>query len=746
MIDEAANSNFAQEQIDFSIAWQFFGSSIAAYRDVLEPVLGHMQLAANECLIRQGDIGDTLYIVLSGRLRVVDEKSKQDDKFLTFKEPGDGVGEIALLTSDRRTASVFAEVETTLLSLSRQDLDMISVQTPEASRAIQAALRRHVHQSRLNHVLILTGIFKGLSPAVLQDIQSELELMTVASGEVVMRNGDPSDALYIIIGGRLRVVSEASGVEQAYVVDSRRGQTVGEIGLITGERRTATVFALRDSLLARLSQDSFRKLLQKYPEAMLSQFAAPIIARLRHQVAGAILKTSAATTIALIAADSQVSLHDFTNRLTAALAELGLTQKLNSEQCAAQLGAPDVANLSEDDPLNERFVFWLNEQEATHDYVVYETDDDLTGWTKRCIRQADMILIVGFASASPQLCEAESFLMNDADNEPKSRCLILLNDGATPLPRETNRWLANRSVHAHYHVRMGETADYLRIGRLITGHGVGLVLSGGGARALAHIGVIQALEAGGVPIDVIGTVSGGAIVAGLWAMGFSIAEIKQKCRQVTDRVDYTLPLHALTSGRNWTNAMKRLFGDVMIEDLWRPFFCVSTNLSRAKLERHESGSLMHAVRASTAIPGILPPVFHGGEILVDGGLINNLPADLMRARPDVGQVIAVHVGTADSAPNIQPFDYAVSGWKSLLRWLSPWSVNSSAPAISEILLQSMSITNNQSAKVTKHIVDLYLEPPVKSFGLLDFNEIESLVKIGFEYARKEIADWQVKGV
>ena len=742
MDDNVTNHLPVHEPMDLSIAWQYLGSAVEPYHDLLQPAFGYVRLAANECLLRQGERGDTLYIVLTGRLRVVDENSRGEEQFLTFKEPGEGVGEISLLTSERRTASVFAEVETRLYSLSRQALDEIAKQSAEAGDAINRALKQHIHQSRLNHVLILTSIFKDLSEEVLQDLQAELELITVASGEVVMKSDEEADALYIIIGGRLRVVSKSSKGGQAYTVDSRRGQTVGEIGLITGEKRSATVFAVRDSLLARLSQASFRKLVQKHPEAILSQFAAPIIARLRSQVAGAILKTSAVTTITVTAVDHTVPLKDFTEKLSKALGQLGATKRLDSDACEAQLGTANVAYLADTDPKNERFVFWLNEQEATHEYVVYEADYELTSWTERCIRQADMVLIVGQAHASPQLSDIELRLKRDAITLQKIQCLILLHSKETHAPGQTSDWLANRTVRAHYHIRLGETADYERIGRMITGHGVGVVLSGGGARALAHIGVIRALEESGITIDAIGAVSGGAIVAGLWAMGLHHDDIVQKSRQATDRIDYTFPLHALTSGRNWTNAMRNLFGDVCIEDLWRRFFCISTNLSQAKLHSHESGSLMHAVRASTAIPGILPPVFHEGVVLVDGGIINNLPADLMRAHPDIGQVIAIDVGMADSSAMVKPFDYAISGWKSLWSRLSPWANRPTAPAISDVLLRSISITNTQSAKATKHLVDLFLKPPVQTFGLMDFDKIEALAEIGYDYACKEISKWQ----
>jgi predicted acylesterase/phospholipase RssA/CRP-like cAMP-binding protein len=732
------DSNSLPEGFDLAVVWKYFGSTVEMYRDLLEPAFYTLQLAANERLIHRGEVGDALYIVLAGRLKVVAEKG-EGENILAFIEPGEGVGEVAFLTGARRTASVDAVTETRLLAMSKQSMTEITEKDPEAGRVLNAALRRHVHQAQLNHVFVMTNIFQDLNNKILHDLKAELELMTVSSGDTIMRSGDVADALYIVISGRLRVVSQDSDGE-AYSVDTSRGQTVGEIGLITGERRTATVFALRDTLLARLSRASFQKLLQQYPQAMLSQFVGPIIARLRDERSGNAVKTSDVSVIAITAVDHTVPLAEFTMKFTEALGCLGSTKHLNSKTCAFQFGAPDIAYLAEDDPKNDYFVFWLNEEEATQDYVVYEADYELTRWTERCIRQADLVLIVGNASSSPQRSEIESRLLADTDNLLRIQCLVLLQEDEVQLPVRTQRWLEPRKIRSHYHVRMGEEADFSRISRLITGRGVGLVLSGGGARALAHIGVIRALEEHGVPIDAIGAVSAGSIVAGLWAMGLENSEIVQRSTQANDRVDYTLPLHALTSGRNWTKAMKRLFGDLMIEDLWWSFFCISANLTQGQLLVHESGSLMHAVRASTAIPGILPPVFHDGNVLVDGGLMNNLPTDLMSDHPDIGYVIAVDVAMADSENRVIPFDYAISGWKSLWRRINPWNSEYAIPTISEILMRSISITNALSAKVTKRLVDRYFEPPVRAYGLLDYDKIDELVAIGYDYARQEIAE------
>ncbi|VAW38149.1 hypothetical protein MNBD_CHLOROFLEXI01-320 [hydrothermal vent metagenome] len=727
---------------DLSIVWHFFGAILAKYKEVLTSAFEQIQLAPNERLIQQGERGDCLYILLKGQLRVIDEELDESDNFLTFKEPGEGVGEISLLTGERRTASVDAVIASELVSLSKKNLEAVTAAVPEARRVIYEAISLRVHQSRLNHVLIKTNVFKGLEEDVLRDIQAELELTTVASGETIMEVGDPGDALFIVIGGRLRIVSQKANEDQPYTVDTYRGQTVGEIGLITGAKRTAKAFALRDSLLAKLSQDAFKRLLQKHPDAMLAQFAGPIIERLQGQLLGNEPVTSGVTTICVIPVDNSVPLADFTAKLTDALRSLGSTMVLNSEQCDAHLGTESVAYLADDDPKNGRFIFWLNEQEAINDYVLYEADYEPTAWTRRCVRQADLLLIVGNANGSPALGDIETSLLARAKNQKIIQCLVLLHDENTDQPQNTAQWLSPRNVGNHYHVRLQRMADFRRIGRLLTGQGVGLVLSGGGARAMAQIGVIRALIEKGVPIDAICGVSGGAIFAGLHAMGLDFETMLARVEKSVKRVDYTLPLHALTTGKNFTNALAYLFGSVRIEDLWTTFFCISSNLTQAKLMMHESDSLMHAVRASTAIPGILPPAFQDGDILADGGLINNLPTDLMNTRPDIGRIIAIDVARADQSKELTPFDYTVSGWKSLWNRLNPWAKNSEFPSIGEVMMRSILITNTQTLNITKHIIDLHLVPPVYSFGLMDFDKAQILADVGYRYALEKIGNWQ----
>jgi predicted acylesterase/phospholipase RssA/CRP-like cAMP-binding protein len=718
---------------------RFFGDVPQTTLQLLAPHLAHIHVSANERLIRQGEQGDRLYVVIRGRLRVTDEKSGEQARTLTFKGPGDGVGEIALLSDESRTASVYAAEDAYLVSLSRHSLEELSDTAPQAVQPIYRAIRHHINQTRLKHALHLAEVFRKLDEAVLDDLQSELEFITIASGETLIHKGDPGDALYIVISGRLRVTLAELGHDGLPYVDIHHGQTVGEISLITGEERTADVYAVRDTLLARLSQTNFNRLLEKYPQELTAHFAGPIIDALRTQLAGGYRQTSTVTTIALVPVNPEVALSDFSTRLTAAVAKLGPAQHLSSERCDSILNSQGLAQSTPSDPGYSRLLLWLNEQEAHFDFVLLEADASPSPWTRRCLHQADLIVLVGNAQGAPELGQIEQTWLAKSNLQHTTTYLVLLHEESTALPHGTTAWLASRVVDMPYHVRLRHHADFNRLARLLCGRGVGLVLSGGGARAFAQVGVIRALVENGIPIDVIGGVSGGALVAALWAMGLDPATIIRRGQAAANRVDYTLPFHALTTGHNWTKSMKTLFGEVLIEDLWLSFFCISTNLSQASLTVHQQGGLMHAVRASTAIPGILTPVAHEGDVLVDGGLINNLPADLMTARPDVGCTLAVDVSAAGRSKVVSDFDYGISGWKSLWHRLNPLATKPDIPSIGEILLGSITFTNAQSANLTRKMVDLYLNPPVQQFGLLDFDEMDSLADIGYQYTQETLA-------
>ena len=254
--------------------------------------------------------------------------------------------------------------------------------------------------------------------------------------------------------------------------------------------------------------------------------------------------------------------------------------------------------------------------------------------------------------------------------------------------------------------------DPAMLARRLAGRAVGVVLSGGGARGLAHIGVLEALVQDGVVVDRVAGCSMGALVGAQFALGREPAEIRERCRaELVERNplgDYTVPRVALTRGRRGRAMLDRLFGDARIEDLPRDFFCVSSDLVAGTLAVHREGRLADAVAASVALPGIVPPVRLGHRVLVDGGVLDNLPVAEMSATGE-GPVIAVDVTAR--------FDPATRA------------------GIKDTLLRTLVLGSSDTAAAAQAHADTVIEPDISGIGMLDFARLDDLVERGRAAAR-----------
>jgi NTE family protein/lysophospholipid hydrolase len=400
-----------------------------------------------------------------------------------------------------------------------------------------------------------------------------------------------------------------------------------------------------------------------------------------------------------------------------------------------QPGAADAASgaLSDDALLQ-----WMSDLEDRFRYVVYLDDPARPAWARRCLHASDAMLIVAAADADPSPAAFERELCQTERHRTPLE-LVLLHSGSAGPFTHTARWLAGRTVVRHHHVRVAANDDYARVGRFVSGRAVGLVLSGGGARGLAHVGVVQALREHGVPIDAIGGSSMGAIVGALCAAGLAPEAMTERLRREYINhhdYDYTLPIVALSSAAGSVRRMKRLFGDVDVEDLPIGYFCMSTNLSRAESVVLDRGPLWRAVRTSASVPGLLPPITDRGDLLVDGGLLNNLPADVMRRR-GAGLVIGVDVTSGVDLRTADEGQPAMSGWAAL--WPRLFSRRAPFPSVVDILSRTALVACIRDAARMRAECDLYLAPPVEPFAMNDFRDIDRLVAAGYSAAREGLA-------
>lgn len=563
-----------------------------------------------------------------------------------------------------------------------------------------------------------------------------LEPRVCRGGEWLFRQGDEGDALYLLARGLLQVwIAPPEGGDARLVAEIWPGETVGEIGMLTGSPRSASIRAVRDSLLLRMDAAAFDRLGRQRPE-LIRHIAGGIAARLRDRTAGPSQPNRTLRTIALLPLDPGPAGHELVHRLADALGREGPALLLDPARMAA-LGAPALpAGLHQ--AMSPQLVDWLAEQEDRHRFVLYHADSAHTAWTDLAVRHADLILLVARGDAEPTRRPWEAVLLDPAGGPMARQALLLVHDGA---PAGTAPWLRQRTLDFHLHVRDGVPEDFERVVRVLGGRAVGLVLGGGAARGFAHLGVYRALGEAGVPVDWVGGTSIGAVLGAAIAQGPPVEEVTAAARRAFVEGkpfnDLTIPVLSLLRGQR----MQRLIDDYFtgdIEDLLLPFYCISSNLGDGVANVHQRGSVSGAVRASAALPGVFPPAVVDGRLAVDGAILDNLPVDVMASRP-VGRVIAVDV----TSRNDYAVDYPAvpSPWTFLAGRILPFQRRYRVPNLMSLMLKATEIGTMAGVRAAGERADLLLRPPVARFSLTDVKAFDDIVRVGYDHAREALAGW-----
>jgi NTE family protein len=515
---------------------------------------------------------------------------------------------------------------------------------------------------------------------------------SLPAGSVLFESGSAPDGVYLVASGRLGV--KTTGVARL-TAEIERGELVGEAGWLLKEQRSATVVALRDSELLHIPNSVLDEAALRSTHFSLA--LARLCARRLRRSNRREIEKKRARVFTIVPNSVEIDIANFATRLVAEFARAGRTELVWDARASTHTAS------------------WFNGIEEANDFVVYVADPTASGWTRQCSRQADVILLVAPAEGQPRPWPSditEAALARGARVE-----LALLHDERIATGAAA-RWLKSSPVALHHHIV--DTADLGRLARLLTRRGVGLVLSGGGARGFAHLGVIRALREARVPIDFVGGSSIGSIIAAGVAVGWSDEEMRMRYRRSfvdSNPVnDYTFPFVALTRGRKVSRLLQREYGDVLIEDLRWPYFCVSANLTAGRVLEHRDGPLALALRASVAIPGVMPPVYRGDEVLVDGAAINNLPVDLMQAHAP-GLVIGSDVSA----------DRFVLGRNGTRR------IN-----IFQILMHSGMVNNATSAAEQRRLADVLLKPPLANVDLLHWHAFDRAIEAGYLFARSAL--------
>lgn len=584
------------------------------------------------------------------------------------------------------------------------------------------------------HAELLVWAIKQLCGALdettLPYLLERITLRRLADGEILYRQGDSGEQMHVVLNGRLQVRVASPEGEESVVAHAQPGDVVGEMAVFSGSGRAATIAAVRDSTLGVIDRADIEALAVRFPQVFFN-VTRMIVQRLTG-TAGRIARRSGTRSVTILPLHHSAGIAGFCIRLRTALLRFGSVLHLDAQAARRRFDGENWTDYGRH----------LEACEDAHDFLLLEGTPGTSPWNSICRSHADRIILLADAAHAPELTETECELQSGANDIRRGRTidLVLVHPGQT-LPNGTRRWLAHRRIDCHYHVRRDSDSDIARIARVLSGHAISLVLAGGGARGFAHLGVIRALGEAGIEIDAIGGASFGALTATGIARGLSDAESLEEQRHafaLEDPLgDYTLPIMSLVRGEHLDRILQtRLPMD--IEDLWLPFFAVSSNLTTSQVNVHDRGPLWQAIRASVSLPAILPPSLQNGQLLIDGGVLNNLPVDVMRERVR-GPIIAVDLavdrtGHTEHTSIPGPFDYLKSH-------LLPGRHATEAPTVSRVILQLTTMASRREVRNTRKLADLYLNPPLGNYDFLDWGRMREIADIGYRHTLPHIRNW-----
>ena len=576
-----------------------------------------------------------------------------------------------------------------------------------------------------------TQFFSALEANARAALSDHLETRFIQRGEALVRQGRPAEAFYLVVSGRFAVTIDG---RKEPISEIGPNQPIGEIAFLTGGQRTATVTALRDSIVLRLDKQDFDTLSKDNPDIWRS---------LTTTMADRLAATTAATpdppdprphTIAILRAGNSAIPKRFIERFVDVFSRDLNTLVVTSDNAGDLLDCGD--DIHSTDATRA-----LNALETNFDFILLLGDHSLTPWTEKVVRHADLLLLVGHHAKDPNSNVLEGFASGFVAAD--QRRLVLVHETRTKV-KGTQAWLEDRNVLMHHHVALDNVEDFERLRRFIEGTARGFVACGGGALCSAHVGVIKALQEQGDSYDILGGTSAGSAMVAAFALGHSPDQMAETIEDmfVSHKAmhRYTYPRYSILDHANFDAQLKRYFAGLDIEDLWLPTFAVSTNLSSYKLHVHRSGDLFTAIRASASIPMLLPPIYtDDGQMLVDGCLLDNVPIRVMhQLKSGPNTVVSFLV------PEMERFDVDYDGLPAradlLKALLNPFQRQKlpEAPGLFAVLMRAM-MANRHDFKRHLHATDDLLVPPIASdIGPLDWHRYQELIDSAYRWTHARI--------
>ncbi len=564
-------------------------------------------------------------------------------------------------------------------------------------------------------------IFSSLDYETCAAIAPTFEILNLKQGDILFRKNDESDGFFIIVDGRLEALIVGSKHATIEVIGYMySGEPVGELGALSDTSRSLTVRAAESSSLLKLSSAKFKKLCHDYP-SILFAIVNPIIRRSQKSIE-LLSKEKKLNVVVVLAANENTKLSEFTKRLESAVVNLKDVVVFTNNE----MDLPSPSKI-------------ISSQKERYHHLIFCLESFKPEVIEDYLKVCDSVYLVAEENSNyiinPEILTAIAKIESQNKFE-----LIILHSEDTKYPSNTKKWLEKANFNLHHHIRMGHQSDYERVSRFMMGNANCLVLGGGAGKGWVHLGVLKALIENNIPIDAVGGTSVGAVAAASYLMGDTLEEVADNFKEIIDGASYatsiwevTWPSVSFMSAKHGTEALRNVLGERLIEDLWIPFFCVSSNLSAHSIHVHKDGFLWEAVRASASMPGIIPPMVIDGHLFMDGGLLNNLPVDIMKGFVGLSnKIIAVKLSSNDVDNTIYNFPPVMTFKNSILNLLTAENKKYVYPPYFDTLLNAFLLGASAKESQNALLATILINPNLTGFSQYNVSEDQrhQLLRIG----------------
>lgn len=579
-------------------------------------------------------------------------------------------------------------------------------------------------------------LFRLLSDDEFKEVLSACIECNLKEDEILFEQGTESDSIYFLVSGYMlaTIVNEQGLVET--LGDIKTGEPIGEIGMLTQKNRTSSIKAIVQSKLIKLMRGTFLNMIKKHPE-IISDISLLMANRYTKTMDFITKKKSNKHIMLMKINDSNIT--RFLDKLR---------KKLSSDKRICYCEEGELIKIYESEGLNS-LVNYLDRLEGRHQFIVYYIESGHVDLLPILLRRTNSIYAISLANNPERYYQYYlNILKNNVANIKIQLILLWLNHESI---NNTQRWLDRYSYHLHHHIYLDDSSHYDRLLRFFINKPIAVVLSGGGSRGWFHLGVLKALVDKNIPVDMIGGTSVGAGIAAVYLCAKDFDEtmvlskkINKSIKKSLSLFSMTLPLTSLFDAYSTTKTFIEVYKNRRIEDLPINYFAVSTNFNLNREHIHKNDLVWHAVRASTSLPGIYPPLEIDGQLFYDGALINTLPTDRMR---DFLGKEAIIIASDSSVVEPDKTKYSIPPSLPLFRLLLSWTRWGKSkyiyPAFLTSFFKSLQIGASGRQHANSKLATYLINADISEFGLFTFDENNQtrLMNKGYEEAMKKLSDF-----